>query len=323
MGKSKKRTKKSKSYKNSSRKLKLYLQFQKLAEERPLTDGEVKEMNKLGKKVATYASLPLQYILDNHHIFLKGSSAYNRLQQEFENNRAGDFSALSQEDLVSKELLASNQKLADGPQLSPINSKSRKKLDPVPKDSGKRNKDKKKDNRDNSSRPTASRYFDLAQTGADSDAVHKLLRVAEGSRARSMCLLCANQFHQVSNCPKSACGICGKIGHTSAMCNETKKKRCTFCGRLGHLQKDCPQKRMILEEEDMSEFFDDVSGTEGHFNINKHSDVNSRYCFNCGEKGHTGFDCDMSMLEEVDEFWFDELMESKLPSSKKKRRRLW
>lgn len=222
------------------------------------------------------------------------------------------------EDAISIDESSSDIEIFDKPSSSRFADeipKRRKKLDKVDI--------KKRDNQSNSqSKKESGRYFlsEISDKSSYNEAsAQKLLRISEGSRKIWNCMLCTKDYHSVDICSYASCVNCGSIGHIEHDCNESKKIKCTFCNKFGHKEKECPQKKLLLTEDDLINFHDDLTNLTGEFKLTKPSFNTERYCFNCGESGHTGLDCTSNGLREVQIYEYQHLRQTSILPNRRRR----
>ena len=115
------------------------------------------------------------------------------------------------------------------------------------------------------------------------------------------CPLCAGlDFHDVRACPKSRiCFKCGIPGHINRECTYARQnvvfpKRvvCGICFQSGHHRVVCRRRPQDAPSQDAKCF---VCHKIGHFQCSEMKwffGLDGITCFNCGQNGHHGYDCD-------------------------------
>ncbi|KFD72717.1 hypothetical protein M514_01844 [Trichuris suis] len=106
------------------------------------------------------------------------------------------------------------------------------------------------------------------------------------------CYICGTWGHPGYLCEMRACLICFTFGHFSSKCPMSRsniyKRICNRCHCRGHLEKDCP---------DVWRQFH--SSTGSHCELGQNWEKKNRtclYCFNCGNEGHLGHQCNQAGL---------------------------
>ncbi|KAJ7335264.1 hypothetical protein JRQ81_013205 [Phrynocephalus forsythii] len=99
------------------------------------------------------------------------------------------------------------------------------------------------------------------------------------------CCLCAQRGHLQNSCPARFCLNCCLPGHYSRECLERMywKKHCNRCDMRGHYADACP------------EIWRQYHLTTKPGPLKKATSCNDQsplaYCYNCGQKGHYGYEC--------------------------------
>ena len=117
------------------------------------------------------------------------------------------------------------------------------------------------------------------------------------------CQLCAAVGHQMFSCPmKAICFNCGLPGHVSRECPNRRGQRrrqiCTNCFAWDHQRSDCrdsPKNIPIRDAVCME------CGKVGHVMCNEMRwffDLEGMFCFNCGGRDHSGYDCRRPNLDQ-------------------------
>ncbi|CDW53789.1 zf-CCHC domain containing protein [Trichuris trichiura] len=106
------------------------------------------------------------------------------------------------------------------------------------------------------------------------------------------CYICGTWGHPGYLCEMRACLICFTFGHFSSKCPMSRsniyKRICNRCHCRGHLEKDCP---------DVWRQFHSSIGS--HCELGQNWEKKNRtclYCFNCGNEGHLGHQCNQAGL---------------------------
>lgn len=117
------------------------------------------------------------------------------------------------------------------------------------------------------------------------DNCHELGHLSRdcNEKSREICILCGEFGHLQQQCPYIFCYNCKLPGHRFAECPSTKNSyvTCYRCQMFGHIQPNCPDlwRRYCY------------TTTRGPL-VTSNCITNTRiYCYNCGEKGHYGFEC--------------------------------
>ncbi|XP_065051142.1 uncharacterized protein LOC135680863 [Rhopilema esculentum] len=105
------------------------------------------------------------------------------------------------------------------------------------------------------------------------------------------CYLCGLNGHPGRYCPNGVCYNCYEVGHIVRTCQAPRKKNYAVCKRCwgrGHNKERC--------HEIWRQFH--LTAHENHLEkpeVNRHGVIKTikrtRFCFNCGKKGHFGHDC--------------------------------
>ncbi|XP_020601086.1 zinc finger CCHC domain-containing protein 7-like isoform X2 [Orbicella faveolata] len=102
----------------------------------------------------------------------------------------------------------------------------------------------------------------------------------------SVCFLCGGVGHVKRHCPNELCFNCYEPGHISKQCRKPRRRpydRCNRCHVLGHIAVDCPDRWRQYH-----------LTTEVGPVIRPDRPVSSPspvYCYNCGDQGHYGYEC--------------------------------
>uniref|UniRef100_A0A2H6N4J8 Zinc finger CCHC domain-containing protein 7 n=1 Tax=Micrurus carvalhoi TaxID=3147026 RepID=A0A2H6N4J8_9SAUR len=99
------------------------------------------------------------------------------------------------------------------------------------------------------------------------------------------CCLCAQRGHLQNSCPARFCLNCCLPGHCSRECPERMywKKHCNRCDMRGHYADACPE---IWRQYHLTTRPGPLK-TADSYSVQPAS----AYCYNCGKKGHYGFEC--------------------------------
>ena len=111
------------------------------------------------------------------------------------------------------------------------------------------------------------------------------------------CPLCAGIDHDMRTCPNSRiCFRCGVPGHINRECayrqNLPKRVVCGICFQSGHHRCSCRRKAYDAPSHDAKCI---VCHEVGHFMCSEMKwffGLEGVTCFNCGRKGHCGYNCD-------------------------------
>lgn len=102
----------------------------------------------------------------------------------------------------------------------------------------------------------------------------------------SVCFLCGDVGHVKRFCPNELCFNCHEPGHMSKQCRKPRRRpfnRCNRCHVLGHIANDCPDRWRQYH-----------LTTEVGPLVRPDRPVSSPspvYCYNCGNQGHYGHEC--------------------------------
>ncbi len=118
------------------------------------------------------------------------------------------------------------------------------------------------------------------------------------------CPLCGGFTHDMRACPNSRiCFKCGVPGHINRECtyreNLPKRVICGICFQSGHHRCSCRRRATDAPSQDAKCF---VCKQQGHFMCRQMKwffGLDSVSCFNCGRKGHIGYDCDRPGIDVV------------------------
>ncbi|XP_070598366.1 zinc finger CCHC domain-containing protein 7 [Erythrolamprus reginae] len=99
------------------------------------------------------------------------------------------------------------------------------------------------------------------------------------------CCLCAQRGHLQNSCPERFCLNCCLPGHCSRECPERMywKKHCNRCDMRGHYADACPE---IWRQYHLTTRPGPLK-TADSYSVQPAS----AYCYNCGDRGHYGFEC--------------------------------
>jgi len=119
------------------------------------------------------------------------------------------------------------------------------------------------------------------------------------------CPLCAELGHDSWSCPrKNVCFNCGVPGHVSRDCWERrglpKRTVCGFCFQSGHHRWNCMEQPRNVLAYNATHAKCIVCGELGHFSCQPMRwffGLKNRYCFNCGQTGHHGINCERPTLD--------------------------
>lgn len=116
------------------------------------------------------------------------------------------------------------------------------------------------------------------------------------------CPLCAKRGHDMRDCPfRQFCFNCGIPGHVSRDCpqqrGQTKRMVCGICFQTGHHRVGCWKRASEAPSYDAICM---VCNKTGHFTCKEMKwffGLDGVSCFNCGMKGHTGYNCERPGLD--------------------------
>jgi hypothetical protein len=110
------------------------------------------------------------------------------------------------------------------------------------------------------------------------------------------CPLCAKLDHDIRGCPSSrVCFNCGVPGHVNRDCRQPrglpKRVVCGICFQSGHHRLQCRARPM---DAPVGDAICMVCSKKGHFMCQEMKwfhGLQGISCFNCGSRGHNGYDC--------------------------------
>lgn len=99
------------------------------------------------------------------------------------------------------------------------------------------------------------------------------------------CCLCGKRGHLQYTCPTPYCANCFMAGHFYQDCSERPywQKKCHRCGMIGHYADGCPE---IWRQYHLTVVRGPLKKSSSACNPK-----NIVYCYNCGRKGHCGYEC--------------------------------
>lgn len=139
------------------------------------------------------------------------------------------------------------------------------------------------------------------------------------------CFRCGEVGHMEASCPNAAllkpCPLCGKTDHDMRDCSMTKI--CFRCGFPGHINRQCKMRqsvptrlvcgvclqsghhRIACRRSPLDAPSQDVicmtCGRTGHYLCSEMRwffGIEGMHCFNCGQKGHSGYQCDRPNINQ-------------------------
>ncbi|GFO04279.1 Zinc finger cchc domain-containing protein 7 [Plakobranchus ocellatus] len=102
---------------------------------------------------------------------------------------------------------------------------------------------------------------------------------------RQRCIFCCEEGHFFKTCPKAICFNCNAPGHKTSDCREPKmdwNRQCDRCWMTGHRAELSPVS-LVLRSNRKDQIY------KGKKNPRV-------YCYNCGKKGHLGYECRLQRM---------------------------